>query len=215
MLQESLERSEMRNSRTTATGWQTLAKALERTVNSIPIGFLQHKSGGVNPLLRILTPNNLKLITNSDRSPVGLFNIPNKASDLMDKIEEKYLTWLQVWNDHYIPLIMERQKWHLKQENLKEGDIVYFKLTESKMSACWRIGKVEEVKLGRDGCVRQVTISYKDTSADHPEDWSHRTVDRPVRNIVKLFHLDDTCLMDDIKAVLDLAEKIQEKQKIS
>ena len=52
------------------------------------------------------------------------------------------------------------------------------------MSASWRMGKIENVKFGRDGYVREATISYRDTSSDDPSDWVHRTVDRPVRNIV-------------------------------
>ena len=58
-----------------------------------------------------------------------------------------------------------------------------FKLIESKMSANWIVGKVDGVVIGRDGYVREVTIAYKDTSSDGPEDWKHRTVDRPVRNV--------------------------------
>ena len=65
---------------------------------------------------------------------------------------------------------------------MKQGDIVFFKLTKSKMSANWRIGKVDDVKFGPDGYVRRFTVAYKDTSAKDPADWSHRTVDRPVRN---------------------------------
>ena len=84
-LQESLERSNIRNSRTTATGWHTIAKLIARAVNSTPLGLYYHQTGGQNPLLRVLTPNNLKLITMSDRAPVGLFNIPNKPEDIIDK----------------------------------------------------------------------------------------------------------------------------------
>ena len=62
MLQECLERSEIRNSRCTATGWMCIAKLIERSVNSIPIGYLYHQSGGDNPLLRILSLNSLRLI---------------------------------------------------------------------------------------------------------------------------------------------------------
>ena len=43
----------------------------------------------------------------------------------------------------------------------------------------------------------------------------HRSVDRPIRNITKLFHLDDTCLMDDINDVHNLAKKVLETDKIS
>ena len=215
MLQQSLERSQIRNSRCTATGWQTLAKLIERSVNSIPIGFLHHQSGGLNPLLRILTPNSLKLITTSDRAPIGVFNIPDGAAGIMENIDQKYETWYQVWNEQYLPLVMDRQKWHFRKENLIPGDIVYFKLTESKMSADWRIGKVEAVKIGKDGYVREATIAYKNASSDDPSDWTHRTVDRPVRNMVKLFHIDDTCLMDDIRAVNELTKKILEKENLS
>ena len=35
MLQESLERSDMKSSRCTATGWQTICKAIEHEVNSV------------------------------------------------------------------------------------------------------------------------------------------------------------------------------------
>ena len=215
LLQQSLERSGIRNSRCTATGWMCIMKLIERSVNSIPIGYLYHQSGGSNPLLRILTPNNLKLITTGDRAPVGLFNIPDKPGDIMEKIEEKYFLWYKVWNEFYLPLIMQRKKWHERSENLVSGDIVYFKLTESKMSADWRAGKVEEVKIGEDGYVRKVRIAYKDTSAQDSDDWIHRTVDRPVRNIVKIFSLDETSFMDDINDVHKLAEKMMNGEDVS
>ena len=38
MIQDSLDRSNLRNSRNTATGWQTIAKMVEREVNNIPLG---------------------------------------------------------------------------------------------------------------------------------------------------------------------------------
>ena len=196
-------------------GWHTLAKAIERTVNSVPIGFLHHQSGGINPLLRILTPNSLKLISMSDRAPAGLFNIPLSASNIMSDIQQKYETWYHVWEEQYIPLVMDRQKWHFRRDNLCPGDIVYFKLRESKMSATWRIGKVEEVRIGKDGYVRQAIIAYKDTTADDPDDWMHRTVERPARNMFKLFHIDDTTLMDDLQAVHKLSKEMLETEKIS
>ena len=83
LLQEALERSHIRKSKCTATGWMCIAKLIERTVNSIPIGYLYHQAGGNNALLRILTPNNLRLITTGDRAPAGVFTIPDEAQDIM------------------------------------------------------------------------------------------------------------------------------------
>ena len=118
LLQKSLDQSVMRNSRCTATGWQTIAKLLEHTVNSIPIGFLHHQSGGLNKKLRILTPNSLKLVTTSDRAPAGVFDIPTSPTDIMDNISMKYEAWYRVWNEEYLPLIMERQKFALCSRKL-------------------------------------------------------------------------------------------------
>ena len=39
--------------------------------------------------------------------------------------------------------------------------IIYFKLTETKMSVDWRIGEVEEVKVGQDGYVREVNLAIR------------------------------------------------------
>ena len=83
------------------------------------------------------------------------------------------------------------------------------------MHADWKMGKVEEVKVGQDGFVREATVSYKDVSSNEPTDWMFRTVNHPVRNMVRLFNVDDTTLMDDIKSIHDLAQKILMKKKIS
>ena len=108
--------------------------------------------------LRVLTPNYLKLITTSDRAPVGLFTMPDCPDDIIKMVKEKYESWYHIWEEQYIPVIMSKSKWHFHKENLKPGDIVYFQLTESKMSANWRLGKVEDVKVGQDGYVRQARV---------------------------------------------------------
>ena len=214
-LQESMERANFRNSRCTASGMTTLGKLIAHTVNDTPIGYLFHQSGGANPLLRILSPNNLKLITTGDRAPTGPMTIPDSAADFMDGINQKYLTWYSVWSESYLPLVMQRKKWHFARDNLVPGDVIYFKLTESKMSADWTLGIVDSVKLGSDGYVRKVVVSYKDTSSDNYQDWQHRTVERPVRNVVKLFHVDDTSFMDTIREAYKLAQQILDAKVIS
>ena len=219
MLQESLQRSEIRNSRCTATGWQTISKAIEHEVNSVPLGFLYHH-GSANPLLRVLCPNLLKKSTYTDRAPKGLFSIPNSPQDLMTNIDKTYMMWFQVWNTDYLPLVMDRPKWNQEQENLKEGDLVYFKLTDSKLSADWRYGKVEYAITGRDGKVRSVGISYKimieNDNKVYNEDleWKDSTVERPVRAVVKLRNVEDTSLLDDMKQVQDLVKEILENKSV-
>ena len=212
MLQECLDRSEMRNSKCTALGWQCIAKAIERECNSIPIGFLHHQ-GTANPLLRVLCPSLLKNGTVSDRAPRHLFSIPNSANDIMSQVVTIYNLWFQLWNTNYVPLCMDRPKWNIDDENLREGDLVYFKMTDSKLAADWRLGKIEYVIQGRDDRIRNVGISYKcDTEGDG---YRHSVVERPSRAIVKLWNVEDTTLLDDMKNAHELAAKLLNKEKFN
>ena len=138
ILKETLEKSELRFTWYTFSGWTCVTKLIERAVNSIPIGYLLHLTGAANPLLWVLTPNSLRLISSSDRSPIGMFKIRNSGADLISDIEHKYSTWYQIFNNAYLPFIMQCKKWHLSHENLIVRDEVYFKLTESKMGQYWR-----------------------------------------------------------------------------
>ena len=206
MIQETLTKSNLRNSRNTATGWQTIAKLIEKEVNNVPLGYLYHQ-GTANPLLKVLCPSILKNGTFSDRAPKDIFQIPNSEEDLMKKIIDKYNMWFRIWNTEYVPLIMDRQKWYKEEENLQPNDVIYFKLTDSALASDWRLGKVEFVKEGRDGKVREVGIAYKSQDlADNK--WKHNVVQRPVRNVVKLWNIEDTSFLENMKEVQNLVKEI-------
>ena len=117
----------------------------------------------------------------------------------MNKIEQIYNLWFKVWNIDYIPLIMDRQKWHHRGENLVENDLVYFKMTDTPLAADWRLGKVKNTKIGRDGLIREVGVSYKILINPYADssDWTHSVVERPVRAIVKLFKIEDTTILEE------------------
>ena len=97
----------MKRFRLNALAWQTVAKTIEHEVNSIPLGYLLHQ-GDEAKLLRVLTPNFLKLNVASNRAPSGLFSIPDKPQGLTSGMETAYKTFYKVWNEDYIPLIANR-----------------------------------------------------------------------------------------------------------
>ena len=135
----------------------TVGKALERQVNDTPIGFLYEKSStDGNPVLRVLRPSSLKGMNASDRAPRGLFTVPDLPEKHFDKVQTAYNLWAECWATSYIPMMLDRQKWHDNDPNLSVNDIVYFKLDDSPLKIDWRVGKVEVVKSGRDGKVREV-----------------------------------------------------------
>ena len=204
-MKDSFSRSGASSSRLTATGWTTIGKGLERIVNDTPIGFLYEK-GSIdgNPLLRVLKPSSLKGMHFSDRAPCGLFSNPDDPGVHFGKIQEAYNLWANCWATAYVPLIINRQKWTVDDQNLEVNDIVYFML-EEKVKISWKIGKIDSVKTGRDGKVREVYVSYKIMKDDG---WTHNTIRRPVRKIVKLFELKDTSFADEMKAVRLAAQDV-------
>ena len=105
-----------------------------------------------------------------------------------------------------MPLIAQRQKWHHESEDLAPRDIVYFKLRDSAISSKWLIGKVEDIVRSKDGKVRRVIIGYKyDTEQGER---IFKVVERPVRECVKLFNIEDTTLFQDIEAVREMSKNI-------
>ena len=162
--------------------------------------------------MSVLRPNLLKLNTASERSPAGLFDVPNRPIDLMHKIKEVYELWYRIWCNEYIPIISQRQKWFKDEEDLKESDIVYFKLTDSPFSPSWQVGKVEYTIVSKDKKVRTVGVSYKhDTESGKKE---FRIVERPVRQMIKLMNIEDTTLIEDIRKVHESAKRKIREQKL-
>ena len=58
------------------------------------------------------------------------------------------------------------QNWPDEDPPLTVGDIVYFMIDEKVLKPEWKTGKVDSIKVGRDGKVREVDISYKDIKED-------------------------------------------------
>ena len=96
--------------------------------------------------------------TFTDRAPWGLISIANSVENMMTKIEITYNMWFQVWNCDYLPFVLDRPIWQVEEENVKEQDLVYFKITDSKLSEDWRLGKVEYMNTERDG---KVGVSFR------------------------------------------------------
>ena len=147
----------------------------------------------------------------SDRAPWGLFSIPEQPGQHFKKVEQAYNLWAQCWAISFVPIILDRQKWRYEDPCLSVNDIVYFKITESPMKAEWRIGKVDSVKLSRDNKAREVTIAYK-IMKEGNNNWSHSIVTRPVREVIKLFEINDSTFAEEMKAAHVAAKDILKKR---
>merc|ERR1719342_1804041 len=59
--QEGFEKIDLKSKRLHATGLQTLAKLVENNLNNLPLGFSYGRDADNTPLLKIVTPNLMKL----------------------------------------------------------------------------------------------------------------------------------------------------------
>ena len=203
-VQECLDKCELDKLRLHATGLQTFCKLVENDMNNLPMGFSYARDSDNSPLLKLIFPNMLRIGRNNSRALDGPIKLPKGPQDLMKKVEQAYTVFYNLWNVTMVPKLMKMHKWFDGKAELKEGDIVYFRKTESELSSKWTVGKVSDVVKSKDGVVRRCTVLYQNSSEDQP-----RYTDRAARSLIKLFNIDDISWQQE----MDLIEKLIEEAK--
>ena len=191
-IQESLSDCGLKKKILHATGLQTLVKLVESQYNNLPIGYHYSRAADNTPLLRILTPNMLRIGRINKRSLDGPIKLPEKRMELLTKVEEVYTAWYKIWLETLVPKLLYTPKWFKSSQELKPGDLVFFRKSESALDGKWVVGMVDQVEWGRDGTIRMVTVKYFNGLNPNPE-FTLRTV----RKLVKLWDVDDVHLADD------------------
>ena len=198
-VQECFVKIDIQNSRLTATGLQTMCKLVENKINNIPFGYSFAKDATNTPLLRILTPNMMRIGRLNSRSLDGPVRFPRGPKEIMSKVESLYEAFFKVWNVVMVPRLIPSPKWFKSSEEIKIDDVVYFQKLENDISSDWTLGQVDSVVRGKDGQIRRVTVRYCNIT-----EGVARYTERSVRSLVRLFHVEDDYFTRD----LDLAEKL-------
>ena len=203
-IQQGLQASGIENMRLHATGVQTLVSLVSNDINNVPLGYAYGRDENNSPLLRLLSPNMLKIGRNNSRALDGPMKLPSGPGELLANIEKCYQSWFKIWNDTLIPKLMKVPKWFKNDRDLRVGDIVYFQKRESELGAGkWTVGQVDAVEKGKDGFIREATVRYQNSNENQP-----RTTDRSVRKLVKLFSIDDVSLKEEMQEVEDALIKL-------
>ena len=87
-VQECFEKAGFKNLRLHATGVQTLAKLVENDLNNLPLGFSYSRGDTNTPLLRLVTPNMMKLGRIHSRSLDGPVRLALGPLDMMKRVEQ-------------------------------------------------------------------------------------------------------------------------------
>ena len=192
-IQESFDDVGLKNKILHATGLQTLCKLVEMQYNNLPIGYHYGRSADNTSLLKIITPNILRVGRVNKRSLDGPIKLPVNRMEILSKVEETYESWFKVWRESLVPKLMYQPKWFRSDRDLKIGDLVYFRKTESRLDGKWIIGRISSVETGRDGLIRVVDVKYQNYGEAQP-----RTTSRTVRQLVKLWSVEEQHVADDL-----------------
>ena len=168
----------MKNKKLHATGLQTVAKLVENNLNNLPVSFSYGRDADNTPLLKIFTPNLIKIGRLNSRVVDGPVRFPTGSKDLTVKVEEVFDVFFQIWKISCVPKLIPQPKWFKDSPELKPDDVVYFQKQESDMTSKWTIGKVDSVIRSKDGAVRRANIRFYNSSENHA-----RFTDRAVRSL--------------------------------
>ena len=205
-VQESFEDCGLKKKILHATGLQTVCKLVENQYNNLPLGYHYARDADNSPLLKIITPNMLRVGKVNRRAIDGPIRMPKDRLEILARVNESYDSWFKVWAETMVPKLMFQPKWYKTSEELKEDDLVYFPRTESALDKKWILGAVNGIERGRDGLIRIVDIRYKNRGVGPFEITS-----RSIRRVVKLWSIEDISLSDDLA---ELTRKFQDKQEI-
>ena len=192
-VQESFDDTGMKTKILHATGLQTICKLVESQYNNLPLGYHYGRSADNSKLLKIITPNFLRVGRSNKRSLDGPIKLPANRMEILARVDETYQAWFRIWRDTFVPKLMFQQKWFNSDKELKEGDLVYFRKKESKLDGRWIIGVIDLVERGRDGLIRMVDVRYQNHGESHPQITS-----RTVRQLVKLWSIEEQHIADDM-----------------
>ena len=205
-VQQGLDDCGLKTSRLHATGLQTLCKIVENAYNSVPIGYSYDRDQDNTSVLKIISPNMLRMGRSNQRVLDGPIRLARGARELLTKVEDLYESWFKVWQDAVVPKLIFQPKWYNGDQDLAEGDLVYFQKKDSQLDNKWSVGKVEQIVRGRDQKVRKVIVKYQNATENIP-----RFTERSVRKLVKLFSIDEFQIQNDLSELQKRIDKLQEK----
>ena len=208
-IQDSMLECGLHSKKLTATGLQTLAKLVENDYNNLPAGFKYDRDQDNTEILKILTPNMMRMGRINTRALSGPLKLPSGMSDMVERVAQVYKAWYKIWSEAYVPKLLFRPKWFKDDVDVKVGDIVYFCKSDSDVGSPWMLGVVSAVERSRDGIIRKLDIKYRNAS-----ETQDRTTQRNIRTVCKIWSVDDWNLQDDLAELVSRLRKLDDGNQL-
>ena len=173
-IQDIFNECDLKTKRLNSLGWQTFCKLAENFFNNLPLGFSYGRQQDNTELLKIITPNMLRIGRNNNRALQGPIRLPGNTKELLDLVDSTYKAWFNVFKETVVPRLIPQPKWFQKEVDLNEEDVVYFRKEEKELNSEWRLGTIEQVIRSRDGIIRRIIIKYFNASENDPTAATYR-----------------------------------------
>ena len=213
---EMFDKIELSKKRLHATGLQTLCKLVENEMNNTPLGYSYGRDSNNTPILRILTPNMMKIGRLNSRSLSGPMKYPSGPLDYLKLVQETYKSWYDLWNISVLPKMIPQPRWFKDSKQIKQGDVIMFQKVDNVLSSDWTVGQVESVVRSKDGAIRRVEVRYHN-GGPGPEltqnEMDPKFTDRAVRALVRLFNVEDNYYVEDMAEVERIIGDLENKAK--
>ena len=137
---------------------QTVLFEIANLLNERPIGVKSN-----DPSEHYLRPNDLLLGRASVGVPMGEFDVKASMLKRLHVVEQIESCFWKNWMMKYFHTLIVRQRWHTSVSNLRKGDVVIIK-DINPVRGKWQMARVVEAVPGKDGCVRDVSLKYRNLS---------------------------------------------------
>ena len=174
----------VQNERLSVLQWESLMQQIANSINNLPIG-LNNKTEDLENL-DLITPNRLILGRNNQRCPNSPLTICEDHKKMIENNAILFKAWFKAWIISYVPLLMERPKWHTNDREMNIGDIVLFLKSEKEYDQQYQYGMISDVFKGRDGKIRRVDVKYR-----NPNEVTNRVTQLGARDLVIVFPVDE------------------------
>ena len=177
--------------------WETVSAEIANSINDLPISLGNYVSDFET--MDLITPNRLKLGRNNERSPVGPFELTNDSSRIIKANSLIFQSWFDNWLVNHVPKLIDQPKWFKSDTDIQVGDVVLF-LKNSPLKLTYQYGIVDEVYKSKDYKIRQVRVTYRNST----ENIDRSTV-RHVRELIVIHYVNEKSLVEQLNNIADIA----------
>lgn len=154
----------MKNTKLTTRRFDHVLKQIECSLNSRPLWAVTHNADDIE----VITPShffNFEPINTLPRPDIS--HVKMNRLDQYQYLHRLYLDFWKSWSKEYVELLQTRQKWQVKQPNIKIGNIVVIS-DDNLPPSRWSLGRVVATYPGKDGSIRVVDVKCGNTILKRP-----------------------------------------------